>query len=134
MTTTLPSKREQIITMRRRNPDMHGTDISNAIGCSKQYVQQVLKKAGLSTRRLLNKDAICANCGGQKSPKANLCMNCARPRYVVTCSFCGNTWDEPGYLVRSRTPARGYTKGNRYCNRECMLKHKRDNANVATAS
>ena len=116
--------------LRRKHPDMTLDAIAYMVGylskngrLSRERVRQVLNDQGLSTASVRTSKTRCA-CGRRKGKNAPTCIECKSPKVRIACSWCGGEWEERPGVARTRSRNRGYTRGRRYCSRECVHKAK----------
>ena len=115
--------KQRILELRRRCPETRVTQIARMVGVSRQWVSQVLKSEGLSTRPPRQEPRRCARCGRPLSSKGStgLCQACyanmrRNPRVRLVCAVCGKEFYRSSHLLRAMK------SGGYYCSRACWGK------------
>ena len=111
----------KIIRWRHRNPLMTGSAIAKRVGCNRQYVSHILKKAGLHNRQGSYKSKVtyCKKCGIPTQQRLQFCsIDCRQAWYwiEVQCRLCNKSF----MMVRSHVVQR-YQRGfkNIFCSKKC---------------
>ena len=136
----MPSKRDQIIRLRKENPILRLIKIAEQVGVDQAYVHRVLKKAELSTKsvlinkKLLPRRIVCQACG-EDVPKSS--SHSARVHHIhdecryeffrllLTCRFCQVVFR------RKRSAVKNFViRKNKhlYCSVECRRKGQRNDS------
>jgi len=73
----------KIIRWRQRNPLMTGSAIAKRVGCNRQYVSHILKKAGLHNRlgSYRSKIVYCKKCGIPTPQGLQFCSKVCRKNW-----------------------------------------------------
>ena len=112
--------KNKIKRLRQKNPFMTMPEIASIVGVRKQYVHEVLTKAGLSTIiPSYRSGTYCKICNNNTKYKPLLCSKECRIKYYnleVTCSFCNKK-----FLRNKRKLEYSYRMGYEYihCSRRC---------------
>lgn len=115
---------KKIIKLRKDNPLWSNARIAEKVGCSRQYVHRIIKRADLPNPPKKRKVRFCAICSSESTAivhKGRCSYEYYRPE--VTCSFCHIKFRRTKTALRQ-----GYIRGcnNIYCSRQCYNKGRVD--------
>tara|TARA_R110002020_G_scaffold388007_3_gene598721 strand:+ start:423 stop:806 length:384 start_codon:yes stop_codon:yes gene_type:complete len=113
-----------IIKIKKQNPLLSNQNISEKVGCSRQYVHRILRKADLPNAPRKRNVRFCKVCGSESTAivhKGRCSYEYYRPE--VVCSFCRVKFRRHLAAIKQ-----GYIRGFSYiyCSRECYTKGRAD--------
>ena len=106
-----------IIKIRKQNPLLSNQNIAEKVGCTRQYVHRVIRKASLPNPPRKRNVQFCKICGSESTAKVHK-GRCSYEYYrpEVVCSFCRVKFRRHLTALRQ-----GYIRGyaNIYCSERC---------------
>ena len=118
--------KNSVIACKKGNPLFTCQRIAEQFGCTREYVRQILNKAGLPTSLRLPK-SLCPQCGEPKRRQANLCPACSHKKHwvILQCTGCGQTFERRKSNYKRNTMEYQHSStfsysGKVFCNRSCF--------------
>ena len=112
---------------RMKNPCATLEQIGQKFGVSRERIRQILQRANLPTRRFVQHNFICLQCGKEftcKWPRRFCSPECSR-RYhnpSLVCSECGILFERRLKTILHNNGARGYKGRGMWCSKQCFGK------------
>ena len=112
-----------ILMFHKTYPQFSNADIARKLGCSREYVRQVLLDNDI-TRPRTSKENKCENCNKIIGRYSTLCRTCyeGEPLVEIQCSHCYNVFTK---LKKLYTYQKKKGQTNFYCNLQCAGKGKK---------
>jgi hypothetical protein len=111
----MPVDKSKIISLRLHHPCLPSAQIAERVGASRQYINQVLQRAGVVTHHTFIPKKYCPDCGVEIHYSSTRCQTCYEKCHDISivCDECGTLF------TRKRCYVIYHRHEHFFCSRHC---------------